>query len=255
MPYKVKEVADMVGVSVRTLHHYDHIGLLKPESINPAGYRLYTDHDLEKLQQILFFKELGFSLQETGEIINSPSFDRRKALQTHKELLQKKRARLDELIESVDKTIQSIEGGITMDKKDMFKAFDMKDIEAHQEKYAEETRQKYGNSDAYQESQQRTAKYSKDDWAGIMSRGQAIFEKVAAHMDKSPAAPEVQAAVAEWRQHITASFYACTPEIFRGLGEMYVADERFTANIDKTREGLAAFLSEAIQVYCDNLAE
>lgn len=255
MPYKVKEVADMVGISVRTLHHYDHIGLLKPESLNPAGYRLYTDRDLEKLQQILFFKELGFSLEETGKIINSPGFDRQKALKTHKELLQKKRARLDELIESVEKTIQSIEGGITMNKKDMFKAFDMSEIEKHQEKYAEETRQKYGKSDAYKESQEKTSKYSKDDWAAVMSRGQVIFEKIAAHMDKAPDAPEVQEAVAEWRQHITQSFYNCTPEIFRGLGEMYVADERFTTNIDQTKAGLAAFLSKAIRVYCDRLAE
>lgn len=255
MPYKVKEVAEMVGVSVRTLHHYDQIGLLKPEFVSPTGYRLYTDHDLEKLQQVLFFKELGFSLQETGEIINNPNFDRQNALKTHKELLMKKRARLDEIIKLVEKTITSIGGGDTMSKKEMFQAFDMTEIEKHQEKYAEEAKQKYGKSEAYKESQKKTAKYSKEDWATLMTRGNEIFQKVASHMDQSPAAPEVQEAIAEWRQHITDSFYNCTPEIFRGLGDLYVADERFTANIDKIKPGLSQFLKEAMHIYCDNLKE
>ena len=144
MRYKVKEVANMVGISVRTLHHYDLIGLLKPKSISPAGYRLYSDHDLERLQQVLFFKELGFSLEQTKEIIISPDFDRKQALKTHKELLTAKRKRLDEIIRLVEHTIQSIEGDIEMDKREMFEAFDMTEIEKHQEKYAEETRQKYG---------------------------------------------------------------------------------------------------------------
>lgn len=253
MVYKVKEVSDIVGISVRTLHHYDQIGLLKPESVSPAGYRLYTAHDLEKLQQILFFKELGFSLEDTGKIINSPGFDRRRALETHKELLMKKRERLDEIIRSVEKTIQSIEGGLDMDKKEMFKAFDMSEIEKHQEKYAEETKQRYGHTDAYKESQQKTSKYTKEDWAAVMARGNAIYQKIADRMDRGPADPEVQEAVAEWRQHITDSFYNCTLEIFRGLGDLYVSDERFTANIDKIKPGLAAFLREAMHIYCDNM--
>ncbi|MCX7921901.1 MAG: MerR family transcriptional regulator [Clostridia bacterium] len=253
MPYKVKEVADMVGISVRTLHHYDQIGLLKPESVNSAGYRLYTDHDLEKLQQVLFFKELGFSLQETKDIINSPGFDRKNALQNHKELLLKKRNRIDEIIKSVEKTIQSIEGGIEMDNKERFKAFDMSEIEKHQEKYAEETKQKYGHTDAYKESQKKTSKYTKEDWAAIMSRGDEIYKRIVSHMDKGPADPDVQQAVGDFRQHITDSFYTCTPEIFRGLGELYVSDERFTANIDKYKLGLAQFLRDAMHIYCDNL--
>lgn len=255
MPYKVKDVADLVGISIRTLHHYDQIGLLKPESVSPAGYRLYTDRDLEILQQILFFKELGFSLQETGEILNGPHFDRLRALRTHKELLLKKRDRLAEIIDSVEKTIQSIEGGITMSKKEMFKPFDMSDIEKHQEKYAEETRQKYGHTDTYKESQAKTAKYTKDDWSRIMAEAGGIYQKLAALMDRSPADPEVQAVIAEWRAHITNNFYHCTPEIFRGLGDLYVADERFTANIDSVKPGLAAFMREAMHLYCDNLSE
>jgi DNA-binding transcriptional MerR regulator len=254
MAYKVKEVATLAGVSVRTLHHYDEIGLLKPESITSAGYRLYEDRDLERLQQILFFKELDFNLQEIKEILDSPNFDRAHALSIHRELLVKKKKRLEEIIKSVDKTMESIKGGIDMSKKEMFESFDMTEIERHQEKYAEETKERYGNSDAYKESNRRTSKYTKEDWARIMQRGSDNYVKLAALMDsKSPSAPEVQAVIADCRQHITDSFYNCTPEIFRGLADLYVMDERFTANIDKIKPGLAKFLSEGIIIYCENL--
>jgi len=254
MPYKVKEVADLVGISVRTLHHYDEIGLLKPESISSAGYRLYTDSNLERLQQILFFKELDFNLQEIKKILDNPNFDREKALLLHKELLIKKKERLEQIIKSVDKTMESIRGGIDMNKKEMFESFDMTEIEKHQEKYAEETKQKYGSTDAYKESQRRTSKYNKEDWASIMQKGSENYVRLAALMDsKTPSDPEVQEVIAACRQHITNSFYNCTPEIFRGLADLYVMDERFTANIDKTKPGLAKFLSEGIIIYCENL--
>ncbi|GIM28257.1 MerR family transcriptional regulator [Clostridium polyendosporum] len=253
MSYKIKEVADMVGVSVRTLHHYDQIGLLKPESVTKAGYRLYAGRDLERLQQILFFKELDFNLQEIKNILDNPRFDRKQTLITHRELLLEKKKRLEKIIKSIDKTIESIEGGIEMNKKEMFDGFDMTEIERHKEKYAEETKQKYGNTDAYKESEKKTSKYTKDDWARIMAKGDQIYKKLAVLMDKDPSDPQVQELVAEKRQYITDSFYNCTPEIFRGLGELYVYDERFTANIDKYKLGLAKFLSEAIQYYCDNL--
>lgn len=253
MQYKVKEVADMAGISVRTLHHYDRIGLLKPQFLSMAGYRLYTDSDLEKLQQVLFFKELGFSLKETGDIINSPGFDRVQALRAHKELLIEKRNRLEAIIRSVENTIQTIEGGTEMGKKEMFAAFDMAEIERHKEKYAEEVRQKYGNSEAFKESEKKTSGYTKEDWAAIFGKVGEIFRRIASHMDKSPDSPQVQQAVGEWRQCITDNFYDCTPEIFRGLGDLYVDDERFTANIDSIKPGLSRFLREAIHIYCDGL--
>ena len=253
MFYKVKEVADIAGVSVRTLHHYDQIGLLKPESVTTAGYRLYNEEDLERLQQILFFKELDFNLQEIKDILDNPSFDRKYALKTHRELLIEKKKRIERIIKSVEKTMDSIEGGMEMNKKEMFDGFDMTEIEKHKEKYAEETKQKYGNTDAYKESQKRTSKYTKEDWARIMANGAEIDKKLVALMDRDPSDPEVQDLIAQKRQHITDSFYNCTPEIFRGLGELYVNDERFTANIDKHKEGYAKFLIEAIKVYSDNL--
>lgn len=253
MPYKVKEVRDMVGVSVRTLHYYDQIGLLKPESVSAAGYRLYTDSDLERLQQILFFKELDFNLQEIKEILDSRDFDRVHALKAHRDMLIKKKKRLERIIKSVEKTIDSAEGGEKMNKKEMFDGFSMEEIEKHKEKYAKEVKEKYGDSHAFKESQSRTSKYSKEDWAIIMKKQGEIYKKLSGLMDREPADSEVQKSVEDWREHINRYFYTCTPEIFRGLGELYVNDERFTANIDKVKSGLAKFLSEAIKVYCDNL--
>lgn len=253
MKYKIKEVADLVGISVRTLHHYDEIGLLKPQTVPSNGYRIYTKNDLERLQQILFFRELDFSLQEIKAFLDNPSFDRVKTLELHKELLVKKKKRLENIIDSVEKTIESIEGGKEMSRNEMFNSFDMTEIEKHKEKYAEETKQKYGDSHAYKESMRRTSKYSKDDWANIMGNANEIYLKIANLMDENPANQQVQEAVGEWRQHITDYFYDCTPEIFRGLGDLYVTDERFTKNIDKIKEGLAQFLKEAMDIYCDNL--
>lgn len=137
MSYKIKEAAKIAGISVRTLHHYDRIGLLNPASATAAGYRLYTDRDLERLQQALFFKELGFSLQEIKEILDSPSFDRRQALTSQRKLLFAKRKRLVAIISAVEKTIESIEGGSEMSNEEKFAAFDMSEIENHQQKYAE----------------------------------------------------------------------------------------------------------------------
>ncbi len=253
MPYLIGELAELAGVSVRTLHHYDSISLLKPTSVSPAGYRYYTDNDVERLQQILFFKEMDFSLKQTAEIINKPDFDRIKALKAHKELLCEKRKRIEALIVSVEKMIDSVEGDKKMDNKEMFKAFDIRDIEKYKEQYAQETKLKYGESTAYKQSQQKASKYGKEDWTKVMNTANEIFIKIASLMDKGPENPEVQQAVAQWRQHITESFYDCTPEIFRGLGQVYVYDERFTENIDKIKPGLSKFLSEAITIYCDRL--
>ncbi|APQ72960.1 MerR family transcriptional regulator [Clostridium botulinum] len=253
MHYKIKEVADMAGISVRMLHHYDKIGLLDPESVSDAGYRLYSDENLDRLQQILFFKELNFPLQEIKIILDSPNFNKKEALETHKQLLLEKKIRLEKIIQSVDKTISSIEGGIKMNKKEVLGAFDMTEIEEHQKKYSEEVKNKYGNTSAYKESNEKTSKYTKEDWNNIMKDWDIIYKKLANLMDKNPDDKEVQEYIHQFREHISKNFYDCTPEIFRGLGELYVNDERFTANIDKYKTGLSKFLREAINVYCDNI--
>lgn len=253
MTFKIKEVADIAGVSVRTLHHYDRLGLLKPEAATLAGYRLYSDQDLEQLQQILFFKELGFSLNEIKALLSNPDFDQKQALKTHHKLLLEKKKRLESIISLVEKTLKSKEGGkLAMSKKEMFEAFDMSEIEKHQQEYAEETKQKYGESDAYRESQRRTSAYTKEDWARIQAEGSENYQNLADLMDRDPADPEVQKIIEKCRQHISDNFYNCTLEIFRGLGELYVQDERFTKNIDKVKPGLAEFLSKGIKMYCSN---
>ncbi|ARU60744.1 MerR family transcriptional regulator [Tumebacillus avium] len=252
MAYKVKELADLVGVSVRTLHHYDEIGLLKPGEVSEAGYRLYSTQELERLQQILFFREIGFSLQEIKEILDSPDFDRKRALAAHKEILLQKKQRLEDIIDTVNKTIASIEGGTAMSEKDMFEGFDMKQIEDHKKKYSQEARERYGD-EVVDKTEKRVEGYTQDDWAKINARQGANMQKILDNMHNGPADPLVQEAVADNRQAITDYYYNCTPEIFRGLGDLYVMDERFTEFYEKIKPGLAEFMRDAMHYYVDNL--
>ena len=252
MAYRIKEVAELAGVSVRSLHHYDEIRLLKPSNVTASGYRIYTDKELQRLQQILFFKELGFGLQEIKNILDSPNFDQREALTVQKQILIEKRDRLNAIIHTVENTLLSMNGGNQMSKKEMFDAFDMSEIEKHQQKYAEEVKEKYGDTNAYKESQAKTAKYTKNDWASITDRSEEIYHRLANLMESEPSDPDVQKAIQDWRNFINDNFYTCTLEIFRGLGDMYVSDERFTANIDKYRPGLAEFMRSAMHYYCDH---
>lgn len=248
--YMINEISKLTGVSIRMLHHYDKIGLLVPSKRTDANYRMYSDEDVAKLYQILLFKELEFSLQEIKTILQDENFDKEKALKEQRNLIIKKKNRLEKIIESIDDTINNF-GGNVMNKEN-FKAFDYEDIKKHEEKYKEETERKYGKTDAYKESKEKTSKYSKNDWENIMGEAESIYVELSKLMDKEPSDEQVQLLVEKWRNHITENFYNCTIEIFRGLALMYVADERFTKNIDKYGEGLAQFLSDAMNIYCDN---
>lgn len=241
---KIKEVAELTGVTVRTLHYYDQIGLLKPSTVTEAGYRLYDDSALSRLQQILFFRELDFELTDIKAILESPGYDAMDALRKQKKLLQERRDRLNGLILLAERTLK---GEDNMD----FKAFDNTDFEAAKQQYKEEVEQRWGDTDAYRESQKKTASYGKSDWETINRESGEIFKKFAARMEQNPADPAVQALVKEWQDFITARLYTCKKEILQGLGLMYTADERFTKNIDQYGEGLAAFIGEAIRIYCE----
>ncbi len=185
--------------------------------------------------------------------MENPGFDRKHALNNHKNLLLQKKERLEKIIDTVEKTINSIDGGKEMNKKEMFNGFDISEIENYKSKYAKEAREKYGDSKAYKESEIKTSKYTKEDWNNIMESGNLIFEKLSKLIDKPKESSEVQDVIEEWREYITNNFYNCTLEIFRGLGQMYVYDERFTNFINQTKSGLANFFSEAIEVYCNNI--
>ncbi len=249
--YKISEVAKLSGVSVRMLHHYDNIGLLTPSDKNDKNYRLYSDEDVKRLYQILIFKELEFSLKEIKNILDDENFDREKALRLQRELIVEKRKRMDNILNSIDEVIDNLEGDKAMSNKD-FKAFSYEEIKKHEEKYKEETEKRYGKSNAYKECNDKTGKYSKNDWENISKEADEIYKKLAGLMDRQLEDTEVQDLVDQWRNHISKNYYNCTIDIFRGLALMYVADERFTKNIDKYKDGLAQFLSDAMNVYCDN---
>lgn len=242
--YRVGEAAQLSGVSVRTLHYYDEIGLLSPSSAEENGYRCYHEDDLERLQQILFYRELDFPLNEIKDLLLLPHYDRREATKHHRELLVLKRRRLDGLISLLDETLKGAPVA--------FSEFDMTPIEEAKQAYTQEVRARWGTSDAYRESEGKVAQYTQKDWESITGQSQAIFSAFAAlaAQEVDPAQSEVQALVVRWKDHITEHYYACTDEILSGLGEMYVCDTRFKETIDASGEGTAQFMSAAIAVYC-----
>lgn len=240
---KIHEVAAISGVTVRTLQYYDQIGLLIPSEVTEAGYRIYHEEDLDRLQQILFFRELEFPLKEIKDIMNNPNYDRLEALRKQKIMLLEKRSRMDRLIRLVEEKL----GG----QQDMsFKEFSMESIENQKKQYAEEVRNRWGASDAYAEYEKKTKKYSKEDWNSILQVSDSIMGEFAKYRDLLPEDERVQELVARWQDFITSHYYECTKEILAGLGKMYVCDNRFRENIDKHGEGTAELMSKAIEIYC-----
>lgn len=240
---KVSEVAKLTGVTVRTLHYYDQIGLLKPSQVTEAGYRLYSEADLEILQQILFFRELDFPLSDIQEILSNPTFDREAALQNHRALLLQKRSRIDNLISLVDQTLKG--------ETDMsFKQFDASEFENSKQKYAEEAKQRWGSTNAYAEYSKKTKDYDDPQWKLLNGEGAEILRQFGEIRHLDPASIEAQALVKKWQDFITANFYTCTKPILSCLGQMYIDDERFTQNIDRNGEGTALFMATAIEIFC-----
>ena len=234
---QIKEFAEQIGVSVRTLHYYDEIGLLKPSEVDAQnGYRFYDERSLERMQEILFYRELDFSLKTIAQILSSPDYDKQQALTRQRKLLLAKKERLERLIDALD----SMEKGEGFMKPN-------NEYEDLKNKYAEEVRQRWGSTDAYKESQQRNT-----DFSQAASLLDAVFEEFA-ELDRSGISPDDEAAkiqVEKLQRCITENFYTCTNEILAGLGQMYVVDERFKNNIDKHGEGTAEFVSQCIKSYC-----
>ena len=237
----VKQVAALTGVSVRTLHYYDELGLLTPSEVTEAGYRLYGDDKLERLQQILFFRELDFPLREIARILDSPDFSRQEALRQQKRLLTLKRERLEGLLRLLEDLTNEKEGTSMA-----FEAFDTATIDA----YAAEAKARWGGSAAYRQSAERMATYTAEDWNAVQEEMGAQFARFAALRGGDPAGEEAQAACEALRQFICRRFYDCGKEIFAGLGAMYTGDERFRKSIDRCGEGTAQFAGRAIAIYC-----
>lgn len=237
---KVKEVADLVGISVRALHHYDEIGLLVPEKTTEAGYRIYSDENLGLLQQILFFKELGFPLKKIKEIIDSPSFEHQEALELQHKMLLEKRSRLEKMIVTIEKTIQHSKGEIPMSNQEKFEGFDFSS-----NPYEQEAREKWGDK-AVDEANERAKAMTSSD----QERFNEIYRNLATLRHLSPDSKEAQEGIKEWYLYLN-KIGNFTPEAFKGLGQMYIEDERFTKNIDKFGEGLALFMRDAMGIYAD----
>lgn len=245
MGLTVGEVASLASVSVRTLHHYDEIGLLKPSERSESGYRHYTDDDLAALQQVLFFKELGFGLADIGRVMHDPAFDRLEALRLQRRMLNDKAARLTSLVEAVEAAIDATEGGVTLDAEDMFEAFG----EFDPKEYEQEAEERWGDTEAYKESMRRTKRYTKEDWLKIRNESGKVTAGMAALMDAGvpPDDPRSMDLAEEHRLQIDRWFYPCSYEIQLGLGRMYVADPRFAATYEEVRPGLAQYLCDAIE--------
>ena len=239
----VKEVSRLTGVSVRTLHHYDAIGLLKPAQVTEAGYRLYDDRALERLHTILLFRELRFSLKQIIRILDAPGFDPIAALSDQIRLLELQRDHLENLISHARQIKET--GVMNMN----FKPFDVSEMD----RYTEEAKAKWGKTDAYREYEQKTAGKSKGDLHASGSGLMEIFARMGRIRMEDPAGAQAQALVRELQEFITAHYYTCTKQILRGLGQMYIAGDSMTENIDKAGgEGTAQFAHEAIEIYCNN---
>lgn len=240
MKMLIKEFAEFTGVSVRTLHYYDEIGLLKPAFVDKnTGYRYYDETSLLRMQEILFYRELDFSLKSIGEILSSPDYDTRKSLEEQKILLTLKKERLERLISSIDDAMKGA---------NVMSAFDNSVFK----KYKAEVKEKWGNTDAYKEHAEKTKSYSQDKWQSLADGMDCILSEFAVCLKNgnNPRSDEAQNLVRSLQNHITENYYLCTNEILSGLGQMYVYDERFRNNIDKHGDGTAEFIRQAIDIYC-----
>jgi MerR family transcriptional regulator, thiopeptide resistance regulator len=247
--YTVKQLSELAEVSVRTLHYYDEIDLLKPSQVGANSYRYYDDDALLRLQQILFYREIGFELIQIKAILDSPDFDVVTALRSHRKVLQEKITRLKNLVRTVDSTIMDTTGEVKMSKKRMFEAFS----EEKQKEYEREARLEYGPENV-NESIKRWNSYSQQQRDAIMEEGSQIYLDIVAAIEANiePTSNHVQAILDRWQKHLRY-FYEPNLDILRGLGELYNTNPDFIANFQKMHEDLPQYLQNAIAHYVDEL--
>lgn len=249
MEYTVQKLGKLAGVSTRTLRYYDEIGILKPARINSSGYRIYGQAEVDRLQQILFYRELGVSLESIKDIVTAPSFDGAKALREHREKLLEKREQLDLLIANVDKTIVLTEGRIKMTDKEKFEGFKQKMIDDNEKKYGKEIREKYGN-DAVERSNNKVKNMTQEQHAALTKLNEELMATLgSAFKTGNPAGELAQKAADLHKQWLTFYWDSYSKEAHAGLAQMYVDDERFKAYYDKEQSGIAEFLRDAVFIY------
>jgi len=244
MSYTVGQVANLAGISVRTLHHYHQIGLLVPSGYSGAGYRRYSAGDLERLQRVLFYRELGFPLEQIVTLLDDPAIDPQEHLRRQHDLLTRRIERLTEMVTAVERAMEAEKMGISLTPEERFEVFGEHDPA----QYAEEAEQRWGETDAYKQSMQRTQRYTKEDWLKIKQEQADLQERLVAAF-RSGTAPDSEAAMnlaEDHRQQISRWFYDCGYDVHRGLAQMYLADPRFTKNYEDLAPGLAQWVHDAI---------
>jgi MerR family transcriptional regulator, thiopeptide resistance regulator len=250
--HSVGKVAELAGVSVRTLHHYDEIGLLSPGSRTAVGYRRYSEDDLERLQQILFYRELGFALEEIATILDDPRTDAAAHLRRQHRLLTRRIERLQAMVAAVEHAMEAQQMGLSLTPEERFEVFG----DFNPDDYAEEVEQRWGDTEAYRQSQRRAASYTKEDWQRIKAADADLGQRMVAALQAGVAPGSTQAMdlAEEHRQNITRWYYDCTPQIHRGLAEMYISDPRFTATYERLAPGLAQWVHDAVLANADRQA-
>lgn len=248
--FSVQKLAKLAGVSVRTLHYYDKIGLLQPAERTEAKYRYYGEGELLRLQQILLYRELDFPLQQIAELLDAPDFDLLKALQEHKAELKRRKRRIDQILHSINHTIDHLKNKETkMDYDEMYKGLNREQAEA----WRKEASERWGANTIDKADKQALA-MSKEQWAALQQKGEQINEELAKLMDKQPNSEAVQQLIKE-HYALMHNYFDVSPQAYRGLSDLYVSDERFSAYYDKYRKGLAVFLQQAMHAYCDTLKQ
>jgi DNA-binding transcriptional MerR regulator len=250
--FTVGQVAELAGVTVRTLHHYDEIGLVSPRERTPAGYRRYSDADTERLHQVLSYRELGFSLEEIATILDDPEADATSHLRRQHRLLTERIARLELMVAAVEKAMEATQMGIRLTPEERFEVFGDHDPGV----YDDEARDRWGETDAYKESQRRASGYTKDDWLRIKAEGAAIEQGLATALAAgvAPTSEDAMDLAEQHRQQITRWFYDCPYAMHRGLADMYIGDPRFTAHYEDVAPGLGQYLHDAIHANADRAA-
>jgi DNA-binding transcriptional MerR regulator len=249
MSHTVGEVARLPGVSIRTLHHYDEIALLSPGERTAAGYRRYGEADLRRLRRILAYRALGIDLSTIAAMLDDPGLDDTAVLALQRDSLEREIGRLNGVVDSLNRWMEARKMGINLDPDEIRQVFGDVDPAQH----AAEAEQRWGDTDAYRESQRRTSSYTKEDWVRIKAEAEAIAGALGQAMRSGlpPTDPDVLDLAEQHRQHISRWFYNCGYDVHRGLGDMYTADPRFAANYDTTAPGLSTYIRDAIHANAD----